>query len=181
MAVLGNVNGITKGGNDYLYEDTAGRSLIGVEQDSLTASKAYAIGELFWYDNKLYKATAAIASGGTIVITGAGANAEQTTVSDELKPLTDGSINVSINAKLDGKIFGTASIEPDNETVIFTGVDVTKSYILNAILPNTYDGPAIGMANIKVTDDGATPPVYTYTYTVTNGFAGLTFELVEIG
>lgn len=180
MAVLGNVNGITKGGNDYLYEDTAGRTLIGVEQDSLTAAKAYAIGELFWYDNKLYKATAAIASGGTIVITGAGANAEQTTVSDELKPLIDGSVDADIDAKLDGKVFGTAQ-SLDGETVAFSGVDITKSYLLIAILANNYDGPPIGMSNIKVTNDGASTPTYTYTYTVTNGAINMYFELIELG
>ena len=41
---------------------------------TLTASQAYAIGDIFIYDNKFYKATAAIAQDGTIITSGNEAN-----------------------------------------------------------------------------------------------------------
>jgi len=82
---MSNVNCINKNSTDYMYEDTAGRTLIGVEQANLTAVQAYNENDLFWYDDKLYRVTSAIASGGTIVITGGSENAVLTTVSDELK------------------------------------------------------------------------------------------------
>ena len=79
---MSNVNCITKNNTDYMYEDTAGRSLIGSAQDtSTTAIKAYAVGDLFWLNNLLYRVTAAIASGGTITV---GTNSVATTVSAEL-------------------------------------------------------------------------------------------------
>lgn len=46
------------------------QTVIATRQANLTASKAYAIGEQFIYNNILYRATAAIASGGTITIGG---------------------------------------------------------------------------------------------------------------
>ena len=79
---MANVNCISKNNTDYMYEDTAGRNLIGSEQDtSTTAIKAYAVGDLFWLNNLLYRVTSAIASGGTITV---GTNCVATTVSAEL-------------------------------------------------------------------------------------------------
>ena len=52
---------------------------------STTASQAYAVGDYLTYDGYLYKVTVAIASGGTIVVSGAGANVEQTNVGKEIK------------------------------------------------------------------------------------------------
>lgn len=46
------------------------QTVIATRQANLTASKTYAIGEQFIYNNILYRATAAIASGGTITIGG---------------------------------------------------------------------------------------------------------------
>lgn len=46
------------------------QTVIATRQANLTASKAYAIGEQFIYNNIIYRATAAIASGGTITIGG---------------------------------------------------------------------------------------------------------------
>lgn len=49
-----------------------------------TASKPYSIGDYLGYDGKLYKVTALIAQGGTIVTSGANANVEQTTAGDQI-------------------------------------------------------------------------------------------------
>ena len=89
---MSNINCLNKNSTDYMFEDTAGRSLIGTEQSTLTAVKAYSVGDLFWYNDSLYKVTAAIASGGTITI---GTNCSQTTVSDEIQNTSGGASNLS--------------------------------------------------------------------------------------
>ena len=58
--------------------------LIAPDESSLTASQAYAVGDVFFAQGKLYKATAAIAQDGAIVLSGNGANAEETSVSDDV-------------------------------------------------------------------------------------------------
>ena len=76
---------------DFYYEDTAGRNITAAEQDlTLVAVKNYVKDDLFWYNNLLYKVTAAsVSSGATIAITGGTPDAVQTTVSDELKGTAD--------------------------------------------------------------------------------------------
>lgn len=55
---------------EEINSNKANQTVIATRQANLTASKAYAIGEQFIYNNTLYKVTAAIASGGTITIGG---------------------------------------------------------------------------------------------------------------
>lgn len=64
--VQGNGQYFEFGGNRVLFEDAAGREMIAPEETSSTASKAHAVGEAFIYNNLLYRATEAIAQGGTI-------------------------------------------------------------------------------------------------------------------
>ena len=74
-----------------------------------TVSKAYAVGDLLFYNNILYRVTTAISSGGTIVISGADPNVVQTDVDAELK----GKIKLSSTAGLvknDGTIDTTTYI-----------------------------------------------------------------------
>lgn len=53
------------------------QDLIAPVQDDLVAKQAYAIGDLFIFNNGLYKVTTAIAQGGTIIIgTASGCNAD---------------------------------------------------------------------------------------------------------
>ena len=54
-------------------------------ETTTTASQAYAVGDYLTYDGYLYKVTTAIASGGTIVVSGAGVNVVQTNVGKEIK------------------------------------------------------------------------------------------------
>ena len=54
-----------------------------------TASQAYAVDDLLVYDNTLYWVTTAIASGGTIVTTGANANVVETSISEALKKVNN--------------------------------------------------------------------------------------------
>lgn len=57
--------------------DTDTQSMIAYVQKTLKADKAYSAGDYFIYDADLYAATASIAKDADIVLTGAGANAEQ--------------------------------------------------------------------------------------------------------
>lgn len=66
--------------NTYSKQDT----IADVESTS-TSFKAYAVGDLLYYEGVLYKVTTAIAQGDSIVTTGASANVEATTVTDALK------------------------------------------------------------------------------------------------
>lgn len=54
-------------------------------ESTTTASKAYAVDDLLFYNNILYKVTAPIAQSGTIEISGASTNVIQTDVDTELK------------------------------------------------------------------------------------------------
>lgn len=56
--------------------------LIATAENSLVASKAYAVGDVFTANGKLYKATAAIAADAAIITDGANANCEETSVGD---------------------------------------------------------------------------------------------------
>jgi hypothetical protein len=64
-------------------------------QATLTASKAYKVGEFLTYNGYLYRVTTAIASGGTITI---GTNVVQTTVGDEVANYCLRFENVTVNA-----------------------------------------------------------------------------------
>ena len=56
--------------------------LIATAENTLVASKAYAIGDVFTANGKLYKATTAIAADAAIITDGANANCEETSVGD---------------------------------------------------------------------------------------------------
>ena len=60
----------TKGVNleDAKAGASAEHAMIATVEASSTASKAYSVGDYLYYENKLYKVTADIASGGTITV-----------------------------------------------------------------------------------------------------------------
>ena len=64
--------------NDVLVPK-ANQTVIATRQTNLTASRAYKIGDQFIYNNILYRATAAISSGGTITINGNAVAADNVT------------------------------------------------------------------------------------------------------
>ena len=53
-------------------------------ESTTTASQAYEIGQYFWYEGKLYEATAAIALGDTFVTSGDSANCELADIADDI-------------------------------------------------------------------------------------------------
>jgi len=57
---------------------------LATKETSTTASKAYAVGDYFYYSDKLYKVTAAIASGGTITV---GTNCAEAALADDVSDL----------------------------------------------------------------------------------------------
>lgn len=65
-----NLNHMEAGITDAFTDISETQEIIAPVQDTLTASRSYAVGDQFIYQNKLYKATAAIASGGSITIGG---------------------------------------------------------------------------------------------------------------
>lgn len=102
------------------------QTVIATRQANLTASKAYAIGEQFIYNNILYRATAAIASGGTITIGGNATAADNITMqisnlakvpnystNGDLKYRKIGALvelSCRVNSKLDGYLLGTLPV-----------------------------------------------------------------------
>ena len=74
-----------------LEDDKAGKAvehgMIATVEESSTASRPYAIGERFYYTGKLYIATAPIASGGTITVSGSGQNCKLDVLGDDVSDL----------------------------------------------------------------------------------------------
>ena len=102
----------------------AGAGLIGEAENSNRASKAYAVGDLMIWNNKLWKVTTAIAQGGTITVSKLSAS----NVITEIK---------SINTKMGGFSFGFTTdnkpgfLAPGADSVIpFSGVDLIDEFDL---------------------------------------------------
>lgn len=94
---------VSYGGTLYDVNDTKGRAMIAPKEESSTASAAHAAGTYFTYNDLLYRATAAIAVGGTIT---PGTNCEAVTVgaeTSELKSALDyiGDVFICEKAELD--------------------------------------------------------------------------------
>lgn len=79
LAKNSNTDGDTKWMNVAMPRDIA------PTESTSTSSKAYAVGDLLYYEGVLYKVTRAIAQGGSIVTSGSGKNVEVTTVEDEIQ------------------------------------------------------------------------------------------------
>lgn len=77
---MNTLNHITLNGVTKYVKDSAGQAMLAPEELTLTAANAYAVGDLFRYDGKLYKASAAIEVGDTIEV---GTNCEETTIAGE--------------------------------------------------------------------------------------------------
>lgn len=92
---MSSINKIKVGDTVYTIADGT-EPLIAPVQNSLVASKTYAVGEQFIYNGNLYKATASIASGGTITINGncalADSIADQVTALNEDLTVLDGDV-----------------------------------------------------------------------------------------
>ena len=77
---MNTLNHVTLNGVTKYIKDSAGQAMLAPEELTLTATNAHAVGDLFRYDGKLYKTSAAIGVGDTI---GVGTNCEETTIAGE--------------------------------------------------------------------------------------------------
>ncbi len=98
--------------------------LIAYVQTTLTASKAYAIGDQFVYNGLLYKATAAIAQGGTIVINGNAVLADS--VTEQINKLFK---TVTVTATTDINSVIAPNVSGNNFIISVFGNDGTNSII----------------------------------------------------
>lgn len=99
------------------------QTVIATRQANLTASKAYAIGEQFIYNNILYRATAAIASGGTITIGGNATAADNiTTQISNFNPVKElngeSSVSIARNIISGSNIITFANSEGGNKPLM---------------------------------------------------------------
>lgn len=119
---------------------TAENGMIATVEASSTASKAYAVGDYFYYTGKLYKASAAIASGGTITVgtncalakLGDDVGALKSAFSEEFEPITitqeTGLIN-SNNQPVSGDSFRHTVVSvSENQVFKITGYKYSSSF-----------------------------------------------------
>lgn len=84
QAIVTALNAIAAAGGSGGGGGASSTSIAPIES-STTASQAYAVGDLLFYNNILYKVTSAISQGGTIAISGGSPNITETNVDTELK------------------------------------------------------------------------------------------------
>ena len=102
-----------------------------------TASKAYAVGDRFFLGGTLYVATAPIASGGTITVSGSGANCKADVLGDDVSDLKESLDETRIG---DGKnIFNSEWLLSDGITKDGNGVTGTLTKFYN----NFYNTPIL--------------------------------------
>lgn len=92
-------------------------------ETTTTASKAYAVGDLLFYNNILYKVTSVISQGGTIEISGANPNVVSTDIDSELKTKIKLS-NTAGLVKNDGTIDQTSYATAASVTAIKDGTNI---------------------------------------------------------
>lgn len=151
--------------------------LIAPAENTLVASKAYAIGDVFTANGKLYKATAAIAANDTIVLqnsgeTVSGANAVETSVGEGFVKFTDyayqgnvGVVKIANQYGIDtNPVNGTLLIKPAASTLIKNPTGTESSY--KPIVPNTqHESAFYGLAKAAgdITQSASSNAVGTYT------------------
>lgn len=108
-------------------------------EDTTTASKAYKVGEYLVYNNRLYRVTTAIASGGTISI---GTNVVQTTVGDELSNMVLRFEGITVSA-LTGDIATVSDSRITADHVVAECVWGNPSYITTDVTATTSAGSLV--------------------------------------
>lgn len=109
---------------------SAENAFVAPVESSSTASKAYAIGDRFWYTGKLYIATAAIASGGTITV---GTNCALDVLGDDVSELKSADDKI-VSYEADGKVPILTSIF--SERIDANGnISTQSNYRLTDLIP----------------------------------------------
>jgi len=148
--------------------------LIATAENSLVASKAYAIGDVFTANGKLYKATAAIAADGAIIpaVEGeeiAGANCVETSVGEGFVKFTDypvygqgGVVRIDGNLGIELHYGKTLKVHAATDVLIKAGYDIFNPIVSN----NQHKSVFYGLAKAAGADEkDSTLPVGQYTDT----------------
>lgn len=139
---------------------TQTRAMIAGTETSATASQAYAIGDYFIYNNLLYRATAAIASGGTIT---PGTNCVNVELGDDLKA----------KAPINSPAFTGTPTAPTAAAGTNTTQIATTAFVQSAI--NAFVNTATG--TIATTGTSAT---VAYSGTLINAYATMGGNKVQV-
>lgn len=112
------------------------QTVIATRQANLTASKAYAIGEQFIYNNILYRATAAIASGGTITIGGNATAADNITtqISNFAKHTFGNAVDVKSNMSSGYTVASDGYIEASAQSTGGTYIKFSVNGIIHTVV-----------------------------------------------
>lgn len=146
-----------------IYDETG--DLIAPRQETLTADKAYSIGDQFIYGGKLYKVTAAISSGGAITI---GTNCD---LADSVSGQVKNKINLSAIAN---------NLTTSSEGYV---LDARQGKALNDYVNKHTFGSAVNIKNYTSPAYTATSDGYLYLATIASGLIevlinGLTVNVV---
>lgn len=140
--------------------------LIATEENNLIASKAYAIGDVFTANGKLYKATAAIAADGAIITDGASANCEETSVGEGFVKFTDIASTSVPGAVMVDADYGT-EIANKRIKIVKAAADQVKlgTHVSRPITPySQHESTFYGLAKAAGADEkDSTLPVGQYT------------------
>lgn len=132
---------------DAQLKTKANQAQLATVEASTTASKAYSAGEYLVLGGVLYKVTANIAQGGTIVTESAGKNVDLATVGGELATLKSG-----LTGLLKYKVFTGAATDTDNH-LYSTGVSADQYVCVGGCTPYNPNF-SIQLSNIEVATSG---------------------------
>lgn len=143
--------------------------LFGNEENDVTATRAYAVGEAFISNGKLYRATAAIAQDGAIVTDGSGANCVEISVTGDYVKKTDwaddyhvGVVKSSSNyGTTVSEINGTIMIVPATEAEIKAKTQQYKPIVPLRIPQATFYGLAAAAGDTTQTSSSNAVGTYT--------------------
>lgn len=156
----GSVNPVQSGGVFNADKDIVS-NIAPYEADLTNASRAYAQGDCFIYDNKLYSATAAILQGGTITI-GTNADLATKTISEQIINVANTVANKADSTALttlDGKAYKTdsptAQSIDDNDLIPFYDVTNNVRKHIPASEIRSQGGAGAGSLFVIHTDEAA--------------------------
>lgn len=150
----------TNAGNiTNLSNNKANQTVIATRQSNLTASRAYAVGEQFIYNNTLYRATAAIAQNATITIGGNATAADNiTTQISNLNTPTISKVysNATISIKKCGRTV-TLRVDatlPSTSGWLRIANNVPKAAVAQIVRLGIYNSGVPSSSFLSITDDG---------------------------
>lgn len=159
--------------SDGIYDalvTKANQSQIATVEASTTASKAYSANEYLVLGGVLYKVTANIAQGGTIVTEGAGKNVDLATVGGELSAINSNLTNYELQNTINLEVSDRKNLagNPYNVLLNSNGVFV-EGTVRTYIVPTSYGKITISVDDITKISDGVIRLGYCDNIPVKNG------------